>query len=88
MRKMEAEGLEVWEHSQNRKCKEVLGTADWVSPQEPKKLISSEICLEWWDGNLDLNVEYWACMHRYTLKKCGFECIKVYKDKYIFIYTQ
>lgn len=68
MRKIEVKVLEVWGHSQNRKFKEVVGLADWISSKEPKKEISSEICLEWWGGNLDLNIEYWARVCRYTLK--------------------
>lgn len=42
--------------TKNGKCKEMLGVAGWISPQEREKGISSQICLEYWDGDLDLNL--------------------------------
>lgn len=34
----------------------MLGVAGWISPQEREKGISSQICLEYWDGDPDLNL--------------------------------
>lgn len=37
---------------------------------------------------LDLNLLITECVCIYTLKNYVFECMKIYKDKYIFIHTQ